>query len=305
MPLVKVKEIYQRARAGNYGVGGFCAENMEMVHAVLLAAEETRSPVVVVLWEKDIEYAGKGCLEAIIKHYANIMDIPIGIMLDHGTSLESCLACAEAGHTCVMLDASHESFERNVRLTGEVCRALQPRGVIVEGEIGTIRRSFENEGPFAQETELSDPACVAAFVRETGVDAVAVSVGTESGFVEQQIDFSRLSDIAGITDAYLTIHGGSCTPDRDIMEAVRCGATAFRFASENRLAYLNALEAARRSLPEGFPDTSLIYGRAMAAAKELIMQRMIALGSTGKAWQGFRRETKKGLRREKRHGIFS
>jgi ketose-bisphosphate aldolase len=283
MSLLNVKEIYQRARAGKYGVGGFCAENMEMVHAVMLAAEETRSPVVVVLWEKDIEYAGEGCLEAIIRNYAQKTDIPVGIMLDHGTSLESCLRSVEAGHTCVMLDASHDCFERNVQRTREVCQAVHSLGVLVEGEIGTIRRSFENEGPFAQETELSDPPSVAAFVRETNVDAVAVSVGTESGITEQQIDFDRLSDISKATDAYLIIHGGSCTPDYDIIKAVRCGATAFRFASENRLAYLDALEAARRRLPEGFPDTRLIYGQAMTAAKKLISQRMVALESAGKA----------------------
>jgi fructose-bisphosphate aldolase, class II len=283
MPLVQVKEIYKRARAEGYGVSGFCAENMEMVHAILLAVEETRSPVIVALWEKDIEYAGEGCLEAIIRNYAEKTDIPVGIMLDHGTSLRSCLRCVEAGHTCVMIDASHESYGNNVQRTREVCRAVHPKGVLVEGEIGTIRRSFEDNGPYSQAAELTDPESVDDFVKKSEADAVAVSVGTESGFADQKIDFARLERISKKTDAYLIIHGGSGTPGDDIKRAVQCGATAFRFASENRIVYLDALENARKIMPLNYPDTRLIYGHAVQAVKEQIMRRMAALGCAGKA----------------------
>lgn len=281
MPIVQVEHIYRQARSAGYGVGGFCAENLEMILAILQAAEATESPVVVALWEKDIDYAGEGSLEAIVTNYASRTAIPIGIMLDHGTSLQSCLRAVASGHTCVMMDASHESFEGNVERTREVCMRVHPMGVIVEGEIGTIRRTFESEGDYAAGNTLTDPSVAAAYVRESGADAVAVSVGTESGLIKQQIDFDRLKRIADMTDAFIVIHGGSCTPDADVRRAVRCGVTAFRFASENRVAYLDAVERARKILPLDFPDTRLIYGKAVNEVKELIAQRMIALGCAG------------------------
>lgn len=286
MALVKVDEIYRRARAGGYGVGGFCAENLEMIQAILNAAEQTQSPVVVVLWEEDIKAVGAGYLEAIVRYGANQVKIPVAIMLDHGTSFASCFTAMLNGHTGVMIDASHEALEKNISITREVVRIAHLAGCLVEGELGTVRRTFENTGPYAEETVLTDPILLEEYVRNSGVDAVAVSIGTESGIPKQPplLEYDRLVDIRKRTDAHLIIHGGSGTSADDVRQAVRCGVTAFRFASEMRLAFLEAFEQARNSLPPDFPDTRLIFQPARKAAEVMIKVRMEQLGCVGKAW---------------------
>lgn len=284
MGLVNAKEIYTKARQGNYGVGGFVAENMEMIRAILLAAEETKSPVIITLWEKDIEFATPGMLETIIKFYSKNTAVPVAIMLDHGTNMQSCLQAVQNGHTCVMIDASHENFDNNARITREVCRKVHPLGIMVEGEIGTIRRTFEDVGEYSSDSILTEPDVVNEFVLSSEIDAVAVSIGNESGIIDQVIDLDRLKRISDSTDAFIILHGGSCTSDDDIGKAVECGATGFRFASENRIMYLNAVEKHRKSLSENFADTRLIYGQSIQEVKELIKTRMKAMGCAGKAW---------------------
>jgi ketose-bisphosphate aldolase len=286
MALTKVEEIYRKAREGGYGVSGFCAENLEMVLAILEAAEEARSPAIIVLWEADIKSVGQGYLEAIIKYGAAKTKVPIGIMLDHGQDLKTCLQSIIDGHSGVMIDASHEDLNGNIRETRRVCEIAHMVGVLVEGELGTVRRTFEASGPYSQQTLYTDPDQVPLFVRETGVDAVAVSIGTESGIpnLPPQLDYDRLNKIARSSDAYLIIHGGSGITKDALRKAIDCGATAFRFASEMRIAYLDALIEARNALPQDYPDTRLIYKPAREAAKKLILERMDQLGCTGKAW---------------------
>lgn len=285
MALVKVEEIYRRARAGGYGVGGFCAENLEMVQAILKAAEQTCSPVVVVLWEEDIKAVGAGYLEAIVQYGASQISTPVAMMLDHGTTTTSCFTAMLNGHTGVMIDASHETLENNILRTHEVVQIAHLAGILVEGELGTVRRSFENIGPYAEETVLTDPYMLEEYVHRSGVDAVAVSIGTESGIPKQPplLDYERLASIRKRTDAHLIIHGGSGTSAEDVRRAVSCGVTAFRFASELRIAFLEAFERARNSLPADYPDTRLIFQPARKAAEEMIKIRMEQLGCVGKA----------------------
>ena len=286
MALVRVEEIYRRARLERYGVGGFCVENLDMALAIIRAAEEARAPVVAVLWQEDIKSVGPGYLEAIIKHGASQVKVPVAIMLDHGTDLAFCLESMLYGHSQVMIDASHNPFEENIKRTREVCELAHLVNVTVEGELGKIRRSFETTGDYAEETELTDPSQVPFFVKQTGVDALAISIGTESGIPCEtpRLDFERLRAIASSTDAHLVIHGGSGTASEDVRQSIECGVTAFRFASELRIAYLDALETTRAALPHDYPDTRHIFGPARQAAKKLVLARMEQLGCVGKAW---------------------
>ena len=286
MPLVKVEEIYRKARQGGYAVSGFCVENLDMVLAILNAAEATRAPVVIVIWEADRQSVGGGYLEAVIRHGATCATVPVGIMLDHGTSLASCLQCIQDGHSAVMFDASHASLAENIHQTRQVCEIAHMLGALVEGELGTVRRSFESSGPYAEETVLTDPEQVASYVYETGVDALAISIGTESGIPSDRprLDYDRLKAIAASTAAYLILHGGSGLSAEDVRQAVVNGVTAFRFASELRIAYLDALATARQALPPDFPDTRFIYPPARQAAQAVIQTRLEQMGCAGKAW---------------------
>lgn len=286
MALVRVEQIYQRAREEGYGVAGFCVEGLGTALAILDAAEEAHAPVVAVIWQENIKSAGPGYLEAIVKHGASQVNVPVAIMLDHGTDLAMCLESIVHGHSAVMIDASHHTFEENVRLTREVCELAHLVNVTVEGELGAIRRTFEKTGEYAGETTLTDPSLVPAFVEQTGVDALAVSIGSESGILSEtpELDFERLRKIADSSDVHLVIHGGSGTPAGDVRRAIECGVTAFRFASEIWVAYLDAMKAAQADLPEDYPDTRYVYGPAREAAKRLVLERIEHLGCAGKAW---------------------
>jgi ketose-bisphosphate aldolase len=286
MALVKVAEIYEKARQGGYGVAGFCVDGLGSALAILDAAEEAQAPVVAVIWQETIRSVGPGYLEAIIKHGAAQVGVPVGIMLDHGTDLTICLESIVQGHSMVMIDASHYEFEENIRRTRAVCDLAHRLGATVEGELGAIRRTFEKTGEFSEATTLTDPESVPVFVERTGVDALAVSIGTESGLLAEtpQLDFERLRRIAASSDVHLVIHGGSGTPAADVCRMVDSGVTAFRFASEIWRAYLNAMREAQAKLPEDSPDTRHVFGPARQAAREMVLTRMEQLGCVGKAW---------------------
>ncbi|MBN1399897.1 MAG: class II fructose-bisphosphate aldolase family protein [Anaerolineae bacterium] len=285
MARVKACEIYRRAREGGYAIGGFCAENLEMVQAIVGAAEDTRSPLVLMLWQEDILAVGPGYLEQIALYAAERSSVPVALMVDHASSLAFCLQCMLNGHTGLMIDASHLPLAENIRLTRQVCELAHLADVLVEGELGTVRRSFESEGAYAQQAVMTEPDQVPRFVAETGVDALAVSIGTESGIPEVAplLDLARLERIAEVTDAYLVLHGGSGTPDEAIRELVRAGMTAMRFASALRVTFLDAVERARAELGRAYPDTRRIYGPARDRVRSLVAGYMRALGCAGQA----------------------
>jgi len=285
MPLVRAREIYRRAREGGYAIGGFCAENLEMIQAIVGAAEDTRSPLVLMLWQEDILAVGPGYLEHIARYAAERSTAPVALMVDHASSLAFCLQCMLNGHTGLMIDASHGSLEENISLTRQVCDVAHLADVLVEGELGTVRRTFESTGPYAEETVMTDPEEAPRFVAESGVDALAVSIGTESGIPSEapKLDIARLERIAEVTDAYLVLHGGSGTSEAQIRELVRAGMTAMRFASALRVAFLDTVERERAALGRSYPDTRRIYGPAREAVRSLTAGLMRALGCAGQA----------------------
>jgi ketose-bisphosphate aldolase len=285
MTLVRVSDIYHRAHRGGYAVGGFCAENLEMIQAIIGAAEETRSPLVLMLWQEDILAVGPGVLEVIARYAGEHSSVPVAIMVDHAETLSFCLACMLNGHTGLMFDGSHLPLAENIRLTRQVCEVAHHVGVLVEGELGTVRRTFEATGSYAQKAALTDPSEVAEFVAQTGVDALAISVGTESGISASApaLDIDRLRRIARAVDTCLVLHGGSGTPPEVIEQLVREGVTAMRFASALRVAYLDTLEEARRALGHDYPDTRRIFGPAKASVQALVAGYMRSLGCAGRA----------------------
>jgi ketose-bisphosphate aldolase len=285
MPLAKTLEIYRRAQRGGYAVGGFCAENLEMIQSIVAAAEETRSPFILMLWQEDIQAAGPGCLENIARYAAERSSVPIGLMVDHATTVEFAVTCMLNGHNGIMIDGSQLSLAENIHLTRQVCEIAHLADVLVEGELGTVRRTFERSGPFAEETRLTNPDEVAQFIAQTGADSLAVSVGTESGINEREprLDIDRLRRISSVSDAYLVIHGGSGTSDANIRRLVESGMTAMRFASALRVTFLDGLEEARKARGRNYPDTRCIYGPAKERVKAAVAGYMRSLGSVNRA----------------------
>jgi ketose-bisphosphate aldolase len=286
MPLVKAKTIYERARIGGYAVGGFDAEHLDMVRAIVEAAEEVRSPVIVFLWEKEIETAGVGYLESLVKKAAEEASVPVAIHLDHGSTLKACLSAVLSGHTGVMIDYSHLPFEENVAKTKEVVDICHLVDVMVEAELGTVPRTFESDEPeYMEEKKLTDPDQAIDFIQRTGVDALTISIGEESGLStsEVKLEFDILRAIRKQTDAYLIMHGGSGTPPDQITQVVHDGMIGIRFATELRIAFFDTMEEKRRELGRDFPDSRKILIPAREAVKSLVKERMKQMGSWGQA----------------------
>jgi ketose-bisphosphate aldolase len=285
MPFATVREIYKRSRDGNYAVGGFDAEHLYMVKAIVEAAEETRSPTIIFLWEKDIEAAGLGHLENMVLSEAKNASVPISMMLDHGTSVEFCSRCIQHGHSGVMIDASHHPLDKNIAITRQVVELARESGVFVEGEIGTISRTFESTGAFSEPPKYTDPQEAEAYARGSGVDAMAISIGSASGLYKQepQLDLERLKQIRDLSNTYLILHGGSGIPAEKIRSAVQGGISGIRFATEMRLAFFDAMEGKRSELGYENPDSRLVLRAGTDAAKAKIIERMGQMGCAGRA----------------------
>ena len=285
MPLVKARTIYERARIGGYAVGGFDAEHLDMVKAIVEAAEEARSPVIVFLWEKEIDSAGPGYLESLVKKAADEVSVPVAIFLDHGMSLKACLTAVVNGHSGVMIDYSHLPFEENATKSKEVVDICHLVDVMVEAELGTVPRSFESdESQYMEEKQLTDPDQAIDFIQKTGVDALTISIGEESGATtNMKLEFDLLREIRKRTDTLLIMHGGSGTPPEQVEQLARDGMNGIRFATELRIAFFDEMERVRAELGRDFPDSRKILKPAREAVKKIVKARMQQMGSWGKA----------------------
>ena len=209
MPLVSSKEMLLRAQAGRYAVGAFNVENMEMVLAVIAAAQELHAPVMLQTTPSTVKYAGLNAYYANVKAAADSVDVPVALHLDHGNSFDLAVQAVRAGYTSVMIDGSHESFEENIALTNRVVAVARPNGIPVEAELGKVGGKEDD-----LETEAdtnTDPLQAKEFVERTGIDSLAVAIGTAHGFYvgTPKLDKERLEQIRNVVDIPLVLHGAS------------------------------------------------------------------------------------------------
>lgn len=300
------KEIMTEARAGGYAVGAFNINNLEILQAVVEAAKEESSPIIVAVTPGAIKYAGLNYLVKIAKTAAELTPVPMSLHLDHGTDVKIATECINAGFTSVMIDGSHLSFEKNIALTREVVELAHPKGVSVEGELGRLA-GIEEATVEEREAILTDPDAAKEFVGRTGVDALAVAIGTSHGAYkfkgEPKLGFQRLKKIRGKVDAFLVLHGASGVPqqivdkatkygaelrgakgipDEGIRQAISLGITKINIDTDLRLAFTAAVREVLSTLPENF-DPRKILGPAREAIKEVARSKMRLFGSSGKA----------------------
>jgi fructose-bisphosphate aldolase class II len=299
--LVVGKELLLAARRGGYAVGAFNIQNLESLLAVVEAAVEERSPVIVAVTPGAIKYAGLNHLAGLAKAAAESAPVPMALHLDHGEDIETVRKCLEAGFTSVMIDGSHLPFEENVALTRKVVELAHLRGVSVEGELGKLA------GVEEREAVLTDPDEAKEFVERTGVDALAVSIGTSHGAYkfkgEPRLDFERLRVIREKVDVPLVLHGASSVPqwiiekatkygaeltgakgipEDHIKRAIELGITKINIDTDMRLAFTATVREVLANQPKEF-DPRKILGPAKEAMKEVVKAKMRLFGSSGKA----------------------
>ena len=208
MPLVTTNEMLKKAQAGHYAVGAFNVENMEMVMAVIKAAEEMNSPVIMQTTPSTVKYAGLDFYLAMVRTAAERASVPVAIHLDHGSSFELAMQALRTGYTSIMIDGSHGSFEENVALTRRVADACLPSQISVEAELGKVGGKeddleAENDSPY------TDPQQAKEFAERTNATSLAVAIGTAHGFYvgTPVLDKERLSEIREVVDIPLVLHG--------------------------------------------------------------------------------------------------
>jgi fructose-bisphosphate aldolase class II len=303
--LVTNKDLLVPARRKGYAVGAFNVNNLETVLAVAEAATEEKSPAIIAVTPSAIKYAGLPYLSKIVKIAAESSSVPMSLHLDHGEDYETVSKCVGAGFTSVMIDGSHLKFKENIALTKKVVDLARPKGVSVEAELGRLA-GIEEKTVEEKEAILTDPDSAKEFVSRTGVDALAVAVGTSHGAykfkAEAKLDFERLKVISRKISQPLVLHGASSVPawliekaakygaelggakgisEEHIKKAISLGVAKINIDTDLRLAFTAAVREVLANQPKEF-DPRKILGPAKEAMKEVVKGKTRLFGSSGK-----------------------
>ncbi len=213
MPLVSSAEMFKKAY-GKYAVGAFNVNNMEIIQGIVDAAKEEQAPLILQVSAGARKYAKHVYLMKLVEAAVEDTGLPICLHLDHGEDFEICKACVDGGFTSVMIDGSKHPYEENIALTKKVVEYAHARGVTVEGELGRLAGVEDAVNVSAKDATYTDPDQAADFVRRTGVDSLAIAIGTSHGAYkfkgEPKLDFDRLAKIAALLPGFpIVLHGAS------------------------------------------------------------------------------------------------
>ncbi|MDI6895330.1 MAG: class II fructose-bisphosphate aldolase [Bacillota bacterium] len=282
MPLVTLREVLRPAAAQGYAVGAFNANNLEYVQAIVSAAVAERSPVIVQASQGAIRHAGLAHITEMVKVAAREAPVPVVLHLDHGRDLDLVRECIRAGFTSVMFDGSALPLEENMRLTRQVVDWARAAGVSAEGELGRVPRVGVTEE--AVRALMTDPDEAARFVRETGIDALAVAVGSVHQMTRQQavLDVDRVEAIRRVTGVPLVLHGSSGVADDSLRDGIRAGICKVNFATSLNVAFKHGLAQAMAEDPAGV-DPRPYLARARDEVAAVVREKIRLLGCSGRA----------------------
>jgi len=283
--LVTLKDILADAKANHYAVAAFNVIENVMLRTVLETAEAEEAPVIIMGLAADLEGAGWTYIAGLAKLAAEYHSVPVCLHLDHCHDLDYIARAVEHGFTGVMYDGSSLPFEENVRMTKAAVDIAHPHGVSVEAELGHVG-GMDLADKEHVESVLTEPEETTKFVELTGVDALAVSIGTGHGVYrsEPTLNIERLVELTHATDVPLVMHGGSGTPDDQVREAVANGITKVNVFTEQRIAMFRGLkEAAQMDRIDPLPEDQFgPIGRELSA---LVTEKIQLLSSAGRAWK--------------------
>lgn len=285
MALVTVDELLERAEKDGYAVGAFNANNMEIVQAIMTAAEKEQAPVIMQASQGAIKYAGLPFLTGLVKLAAETSRVPIALHLDHGTDFEQVIRCIRSGFTSVMYDGSKLPLEENIAMTKKVLEIARPIGVSVEAELGKIGGTEDDIHVSEKEAMYTDPEEARYFVEQTGIKSLAIAIGTAHGQYkgEPRLDFERLHKIKGLVNIPIVLHGSSGVPDEAVQQAIKLGVRKVNIDTNIREAFVGAMRQVMAEKTEEI-DPRQILGPAREVAVETIRQKIRVFGSSGKAW---------------------
>ncbi len=311
MPIVTSKEMFKKAYEGGYAIGAFNVNNMEIIQGITEAAAETRSPLILQVSAGARRYAKHVYLMKLIEAAEADTGLPICVHLDHGENFEICKSCIDGGFTSVMIDGSKYSFEENIRITKEVVDYAHERGVTVEGELGRLAGIEDAVNVSAEDSSYTDPAQVQEFVNSTGVDSLAIAIGTSHGAYKfkpgqkPQLRFDILEEVQRRLPGFpIVLHGASSVipefvqtinsnggampdaigiPEEMLRTAAKMAVCKINIDSDLRLAMTAGVREHLAAHPDHFdPRQYLTPGRDNI--RELVKHKLIhVLGCEGKA----------------------
>lgn len=281
--LVTSKEILLKAQAGGYAIGAFNVENMEMVQAVAEAAEELQSPVIMQTTPSTVKYAGLDYYLANVKTAAERVSVPVVMHLDHGSSFELAMQALRTGYTSIMIDGSHASFEDNIAVSRTVTDACRPSEIPVEAELGKVGGK-EDDLDGGTDNPYTDPEEAKEFVERTGVDSLAVGIGTAHGIYkgEPKLQYDILSRIRDTVDIPLVLHGTSGVPDEAVKECIKRGICKVNYATDLRIAFTKGVNQIFAADADTI-DPKKYSGAGREEVKKYVMSKIKVCGSVGKA----------------------
>lgn len=309
MPLVTTKEMFAKAYAGGYAVGAFNVNNMEIIQGITDAAKELSAPLILQVSKGARNYANPVYLRKLVEAAIEVTGLPIALHLDHGDSYETCVSCIEGGFTSVMIDGSHLSFEENIALTKKVVEYAHAHGVTVEGELGRLAGVEDEIKVSAEDSSYTHPDEVQEFVSKTGVDSLAIAIGTSHGAFkfkgEPKLRFDILDEVSKRLPGFpIVLHGASSVipefvdminqyggdmpgaqgvPEEMLRQAARSAVCKINIDSDLRLAMTGTVRKYMAEHPSHF-DPRQYLAPARDAIREMVKHKINSvLGCGGKA----------------------
>jgi fructose-bisphosphate aldolase class II len=307
MTFATLKEVLDTAKAGKYGVGAFNINDMEIAKAIGNAAKEEKSPVILAVSPSAIKYAGIEYIYEIARVTALKAGVPTVLHLDHGTEFKDCVQCIRHGWSSVMYDGSKLPFQENIAMTKKIVEFAHAAGVSVEAELGKLAGVEGHVSVSEKDAIFTNPEEAKLFVEQTGVDALAVAIGTSHGAFkfkgEANLDFDRLARIEKLVGIPIVLHGASGVPkevldkaakygaklpgaagvpNEAIQKAISLGVAKINIDTDIRLTMTAAIRQVLAEHPEEF-DPRKLFGPAEDAMKEVAKSKMRLFGSSGKA----------------------
>jgi fructose-bisphosphate aldolase, class II len=289
LALTNVKPYLERAQREQFAVGAFNANTLEQVQAIVLAAQEENAPVIIQVSHRALQYVGSGSemlglqyMSQLGKIAAQSVSVPVALHLDHASEHEV-LEAIKLGFTSVMFDGSDLPFDENVRVTKRLVDAAHDAGVCIEAELGEVPRA-DSTGHVEEGSQLTDPEDAAAFVRATGIDTLAIAIGSVHAIKDKhvRIDLERLKAIRAQVDVPLVLHGSSGVADDCVSDGIRLGLCKVNVSTQLNGAFSRAV---RHVLDEdsGLVDPRKYLGPARNAMQAEVVERLRFFGTSGKA----------------------
>jgi len=309
MPLVTTKDMFKKAYDGGYAIGAFNVNNMEIIQGITEAAKEVNSPLILQVSAGARKYANHTYLVKLVEAAILETGLPIALHLDHGDSFELCKSCIDGGFSSVMIDASHHSFEENIKITKQVVEYAHDKGVVVEAELGRLAGIEDAVNVSDKDAAYTDPNQVEEFVKSTGVDSLAIAIGTSHGAYkfkgEAKLRFDILEEVSKRLPGFpIVLHGASSVipeyvdminkfggempgakgvPEEMLRKAASMAVCKINIDSDIRLAMTATIRKYLAENPGHF-DPRQYLSPARAAVKELVKNKIInVLGCDGKA----------------------